>query len=120
MYLYFDVMFFLHRTVPVEEREAKYIRFISGSFSMMKYIFEMISEKLNKSANDDLENLFKEKKFWKFVKHKASLVSYCGSDQGLGYLCILALVGKLFLLQIYMALHKKRGPDVDVKNVPVF
>ena len=61
------------RVVPVEERESKFTRYISSSFHSMSLLIKNLPEN-DEVTKTHLGGLLSQKKFWKFVKHKSSMV----------------------------------------------
>ncbi|XP_057307534.1 E3 ubiquitin-protein ligase listerin-like [Hydractinia symbiolongicarpus] len=61
------------KVVPVEEREAKYVRFMSSSFLALQYFIEVFSADVKKLDND-LKGLFSEKKFWKYARNSSPMI----------------------------------------------
>lgn len=62
------------RTIPQEEREAKYNRLISSSLLSFGYIMEMLQKHDISDISEPLESIFEEKKFWKFSRHHSPMI----------------------------------------------
>lgn len=73
----FFLSFFPNRVVPVEEREAKFFRFISSSFHALSYFLRTVapSQLKNSAVTSSLDTLLHDKKLWKYVKNTSPLVS---------------------------------------------
>ncbi|XP_066914759.1 E3 ubiquitin-protein ligase listerin-like [Clytia hemisphaerica] len=61
------------KVVPVEEREAKFTRYISSSFHSMSLLLKNLPEN-DETTKSHFVNLLSQKKFWKFVKHKSPMI----------------------------------------------
>ncbi|XP_056322426.1 E3 ubiquitin-protein ligase listerin isoform X1 [Danio aesculapii] len=58
------------KSVPGEEREAKYIRLLTSSLLALKRLLSALSEKDREQIKDGLSQLITQAKFWKYSKHK--------------------------------------------------
>ena len=70
-----SVGLFSYRVVPEEERVAKYSRLISATLMALRYLTSELPEESNQALEEDYRSMFREKKFWKFSKHKSSMAS---------------------------------------------
>ena len=65
----------LFRVMPVEEREAKYARYVSSSFLLFNFYLETVGiDATDESIMAVVKLFLTEKKFWKFSKHSSTLV----------------------------------------------
>ena len=64
------------KTVPLEEREAKYNRFVSSMFLVLKFILDNMDtdNEFDAETNEKLCIVLADKKFWKFSKHPSPMV----------------------------------------------
>ena len=58
-----------------EEREAKYNRVLSASILALGKLISVTSEKTREEMQELYLSLMREKKFWKYVRHKSPHVS---------------------------------------------
>ena len=63
------------RVIPEEEREAKYNRLVSSTLLSFGYVMEVLQKDDMADVSEHCENIFREKKFWKYSKHKAPMVN---------------------------------------------
>lgn len=61
----------------MEERESKFVRFISSSFHALSFFLHSMDPSQLKKDNvkSSLEGLLNDKKLWKYVKNSSPLVS---------------------------------------------
>ena len=65
----------LPRFVPEEEREAKYNRVLSSSILALGKLISVTSDKAREEMEELYLHLLREKKFWKYARHKSPNVS---------------------------------------------
>lgn len=69
--------FVFYRVIPVEEREAKYARYVSSSFLVFNFYLETVGIDVTDESIMAVVKVFLiEKKFWKFSKHSSTLVRF--------------------------------------------
>lgn len=63
------------KVVPLEEREAKYNRFVSSTFQLLRFTLENVENSEHESdIEEHLSVLFTEKKYWRFGKKESPLI----------------------------------------------
>ena len=63
-----------YRVTPEEERETKYNRLVSSTLLSFGYVMELLQQNDIADVTEQFENIFGEKKFWKFSKHSSPMV----------------------------------------------
>jgi len=63
------------RTVPEEEREAKFFRILTCSLLALKKLLSMLPKKEMHSLEEKLMSLLSQNKFWKYGKHSTPQVT---------------------------------------------
>ena len=72
MYIYF---LFTLRTVPEEERDAKFYRVVTWSLLALKKLLCLLPDNELDSLEEKFKSLLSQNKFWKYGKHSIPQVS---------------------------------------------
>lgn len=78
-FIYGSLQFFFicfPRTVPEEEREAKFFRILTCSLLALKKLLSMLPKKEMQSLEEKLMSLLSQNKFWKYSKHSVPQVTF--------------------------------------------
>lgn len=67
------------RSVPEEERQAKYVRVLTSSLLALKKLLMSISISDRETLSPRLAHIISQGKFWKYSKHKTPQVSWIKS-----------------------------------------
>lgn len=66
---------YLCRSVPEEERQAKYVRVLTSSLLALKKLLKSLSESDREALSQQLAHIISQGKFWKYSKHNTPQVS---------------------------------------------
>lgn len=64
------------RSVPEEERQAKYVRVLTSSLLALKKLLVSLSISDREALSQRLTDIISQGKFWKYSKHKTPQVSW--------------------------------------------
>lgn len=75
LFVFLLVWFMTCRSVPDEEREAKYVRVLTSSLLALKKLLTSLPKSDYHACTERLAHIIAQAKFWKFSKHKSPQVS---------------------------------------------
>lgn len=65
---------YIFRSVPEEERQAKYVRVLTSSLLALKKLLVSLSKSDREALSQQLAHIISQGKFWKFSKHTSPQV----------------------------------------------
>ena len=75
LFMLLFLLWIIIRFVEEEDREARFYRVLSASILTLGKLISVTSEKAKEDMQEHYLNLLREKKFWKYARHKSPHVS---------------------------------------------